>query len=352
MPEDKSDFFELLVSRQFQPWLETQQLSLAFTTYQTGKLFLLGSSTTPGELSLFERTFNRCMGLWSDGQTIWMSSLYQLWRFENALEANQTHGGYDRVYVPQVGYTTGDIDVHDITVRGDGDVVFANTRFSCLASPSETSSFTPRWTPSFIDRLAAEDRCHLNGVANVDGCPKYVTVVSQSNVADGWRDHRRSGGCIIDVQSNAVICEGLSMPHSPRMHRGDLWVLNSGTGYFGRVDLKRGVFEPITLCPGYARGLCLHDDYAIVGLSHCRRDRTFSGLELESNLERHGAEPRCGLLVVDLRSGDAVHWLRLEGVVQELYDVVVLPKVKKPMAVGFLTDEVQRMVQLGKMRPL
>lgn len=75
---------ELTGSRQFTSWLHEQQASLAFTTYQSGKLFLIGMQAD-GRLSVFERTFNRCMGLWGDGQTLYMSTLYQLWRFENAL---------------------------------------------------------------------------------------------------------------------------------------------------------------------------------------------------------------------------------------------------------------------------
>ena len=161
------------------------------------------------------------MGLCSDnnGQTLWMSSLFQLWRFENALEPGQTADGYDRLYVPQIGYTTGDIDVHDVAVDSNGRVVFVNTLFGCLSTKSDTHSFRPLWKPPFISRLAAEDRCHLNGMAMKDGRPKWVSAVSQSDVNDGWRDRRRDGGCIIDVETNEIVVEGLSMPHSPRWYR-------------------------------------------------------------------------------------------------------------------------------------
>ena len=175
---------EINASRQFTNWLHEQRLSLGFTTYQAGKLFLLGLQPN-GRLSVFERTFNRCLGLWSDGQTMWMSSLYQLWRFENVLERDQSASGYDRLYVPQVGYTTGDLDIHDVTVEASGRVVFVNTLFGCLATISETHSFVPLWKPPFLSRLAAEDRCHLNGLALEHGKVKYVTAISQSDVADG-----------------------------------------------------------------------------------------------------------------------------------------------------------------------
>jgi uncharacterized protein (TIGR03032 family) len=205
---------ELMGSRQFTSWLAEQQVSLAFTTYQTGKLFFIGLQQD-GRLSIFERTFNRCMGLWASEQTLWMTSLYQLWRFENVLEPGQRANGYDRLYVPQIGYVTGDLDIHDVAIDGDGRLVFVNTLFGCLGTHSDTHSFVPLWQPPFLSKLAAEDRCHLNGMAMCNGKAKYVTAVSQADVADGWRDRRRDGGCVIDVETNEIIVTGLSMPHSP-----------------------------------------------------------------------------------------------------------------------------------------
>src|SRR4051812_43582084 len=104
-PSAEEPWVDVQASRRFAGWLADQQVSLAFTTYQTGKLCLLGRKPD-GNLAVFERTFNRCLGLWADGQTLWVSSLYQLWRFENALRPGQLHEGHDRLYVPRVGYTT------------------------------------------------------------------------------------------------------------------------------------------------------------------------------------------------------------------------------------------------------
>ena len=369
-PSTSAPSLEITASRQFTSWLAEQNLSLAFTTYQAGKVFFIGLQPN-GQLSVFERSFERCMGLYAEGSTLYMSSLYQLWRFENALSAGEVHNGYDGVYVPQVDYITGDLDVHDVVVevppqpplsRGEqekqsfvraltkgglGGVIFVNTLFSCLATVSEKYSFIPLWQPPFISKLAAEDRCHLNGLALRDGLPRYVTAVSQSDVADGWRDRRPDGGCVIDISSNEIILTGLSMPHSPRWYRDKLWLLNSGTGEFGCADIERGVFEPVAFCPGYMRGCAFSGDFAIVGLSKPRHNKTFSGLSLDENLRAKDAEPRCGLVVIDLRSGDIVHSLRIEGVVEELYDVQVLPGVRRPMAIGFKTDEIRRVVTMG-----
>jgi uncharacterized protein (TIGR03032 family) len=172
--------------------------------------------------------------------------------------------------------------------------------------------------------------------------------VGESDVVDGWRDHRAAGGIVMDVQNNEVVAGGLSMPHSPRWHQDKLWVCNSGTGEFGHVELDTGRFVPLTFCPGYMRGLFFHGDYALVGLSKPRRNRTFSGLALDGNLKSRKAEARCGVQVIDLRTGDTVHWLRIEGVVTELYDVITLPGVKRPMALGFKTNEIGRVLSIEK----
>ena len=341
-----ANHLEMMGSRSFNNWLGEQKISLAFTTYQAGKVFFIGLQPD-GRLSIFERTFNRSMGLWATPQTLWMSSLYQLWRFENALTDKQIYQGYDRLYVPQIGYTTGDLDVHDIAVDSEGKVIFVNTLFSCLATVSEKHSFIPLWQPPFISKLAAEDRCHLNGLAMSEGQPRYVTAIGQTDVADGWRDRRTDGGCIIDVRNNEIIVTGLSMPHSPRVYQDRLWVLNSGTGYFGSVDLQAGKFEPMTFCPGYLRGMAFIGNYAVVGLSKPRENKTFSGLPLDDNLLAKNAEARCGLMVIDLNTGDIVHWLRITGIIQELYDVTVLPGVLRPMALGFKSEEIRRSITIG-----
>lgn len=346
---EEREWLQVLGSRYLTSWMAEQQISLAFTTYQTGKLFLVGRGDNQ-QLSVFERTFNRSMGCWAsaDAQTLWMSSQYQLWRFENALLPGNLHQGHDCLYVPRTAFTTGDLDIHDVAVEDSGRVVFVNTLFGCLATLSERCSFTPLWRPKFLSALAPEDRCHLNGLALRDGRARYVTVVSQSDVADGWRDRRGDGGCVIDVQSNEVIARGLSMPHSPRWYRDKLWVLNSGTGEFGSIDLQEGRFEPITFCPGYLRGLSFVGDYAVVTLSKPRSDLTFGDLKLDDQLRRREAAAQCGLQIIDLRTGGIAHWLRLEGMVTELYDVVALPNVTRPMALGLKSDEIARMLTVDE----
>ncbi len=342
---EESPKFELSSSRQFSSWLGEQNLSIAFTTYQAGKVFFVGLNPN-GRLSVFERTFARCMGLAGDDQTLWMSSLFQMWRLENTLPQGELSNGYDRLYVPRAAYTTGDLDVHDIAVGEDGKPIFIATLFSCIATISDTHSIKPLWKPPFISRLAAEDRCHLNGLATENGKPKYVTAVSQTDITDGWRDHRQNGGILMDVENNEVIVNGLSMPHSPRLHDGGLYLADSGTGRFGKVDLGTGRFEEIAICPGFVRGVAIVNGFAVIGLSMPRHNKTFSGLALQETLAEKGVEPRCGIMVIDLKTGDTVHWLRLHGMITELYDVVALPNVRRPSALGLRSDEIRRTISL------
>ena len=250
-------------------------------------------------MSVFERTFKRAMGLWSDGDTLLLSNLYHLHRFNNTLGAGQDADGYDGLYAPRLSHIAGDIDVHDLALGADGKPVFINALFSCLATVSDTHSFKPLWRPSFISDLQPEDRCHLNGLALKDGSPAYVTAISSTNVTEGWRDHRQSGGVVIDIESNEIIGQGFSMPHSPRWHNGKLWLANSGTGEFCWVDLASGKFEPVAFCPGYVRGVAFHGNYAILGLSRPRDNKTFNSLALDDRLEKEQINARSGLVVVD-----------------------------------------------------
>src|SRR5215471_13633218 len=227
----------LLLSARFSDWLASVDAALSLTTYQAGRLFFIGRKADGG-VRAHERMIEQCQGLWTDGQTLWTSGRYMLWRFENVLRNGAvTPTGADRKFVPVEGRVIGGIDTHDI---GVGDVdgarqrpIFVNTLYCCLATISETASFRPLWRPSFLSALVPEDRCHLNGLAMDGARPAFVSAVSRSDVADGWRDRRHDGGIVIDVASNEIVASGFSMPHSPRLYDGKLWLLNSGAGEFG-----------------------------------------------------------------------------------------------------------------------
>lgn len=330
-------------SRGLAGWLAQHRLSLAISSYQTGRIYLVGSDKQ-GRVSFFERIFERAMGVVGNAQRIYLGGLYQLWRFENVLRPNEViHGQFDKCYVPRNAQTIGDLDIHELGIRKNGKVVFVNTKYSCLAELSQTHSFKAIWKPTFISKLAPEDRCHLNGLAMVDGEPKYVTAVCKSDSVDGWRDRRQDGGVVIDVQTDEIVCEGLSMPHSPRWHNGRLWVLNAGTGHLGWVDFENKAFVPHASVPGFARGLSIIGNVAAVGLSKPRNQR-FEGLQLDEELKKRDAEPWCGVQIISLTNGDVMNWIRFEGDISEIFDIAFLPNVKNPMMIGLRTAEIRDLI--------
>jgi uncharacterized protein (TIGR03032 family) len=331
---------EIQVSRGFAAWLLSNQLSLAFTSYQTGQLFLVGVLPN-GNVSFNQQNFQRAMGVCYQYGHLMLGSLFQVWRLENMLRPGEIgNKAFDSVMVPRNAQTTGDIDVHEIALDRAGRVVFVNTKYSCLATFSPTHSFRPIWKPPFISKLAPEDRCHLNGLAMVDGAPKYVTAVSRGDVISGWRERRHEGGVLIDVETNRVVTDRLSMPHSPRVWDGGVYALDSGRGFLIRVDPETGDKTDICFCPGFLRGLAFHNGHALVTVSKPRKG-AFTGLALDDALRERDGEPWCGVLVIDVRNGGIVEWVSLKGHITECFDVAAMPGVRCPMSVGVGSLEIQ-----------
>jgi len=328
----------LTVSRGLADWLRSADLSFAFTSYQTGQLFLMGV-LPDGTVSFNQQNFVRAMGLCYQPGRLYLGALSQVWRLENMLRPGErANGRFDMALVPRNAQTTGDLDIHELGTDGDGRVIFVNTRYSCLATLDLVHSFRPVWTPPFVSRLAPEDRCHLNGVAFAGGAPRYVTAVSRSDSVDGWRERRHEGGVLVEVESGRIVTDRLSMPHSPRLHDGLLYALDSGRGEIVRIDPESGARDTVAFCPGFLRGLSIHAGRALVTVSK-PRGGTFAGLALDGALRRRDAEPWCGVLVVDLATGDIADWVRLDGAITELFDVVAMPGVACPMAIGPDTPE-------------
>lgn len=338
-----ADQTQISVSRGFGQWLNRMGCSLAFSSYQTGQLFLVGMLPN-GQVSFHQQNYVRAMGLHASSQRLYVGSLFQIWRLENVLAPHErANGDFDRLYVPRNAQTIGDIDVHELGVDKAGRVIFVNTKFSCLATTSITHGFKPLWKPGFISRLAAEDRCHLNGLAMQDGAPAFVTAVSRSDMINGWRDRRHEGGVLIDVRDDRIVTDQLSMPHSPRVTPEGIYLLDSGRGMLARVDPKSGERTDIAFCPGFLRGLAIHNGHAIATVS-LPRDGAFGGLALQDELKKRDGEPWCGICVVDLRSGDLVEWIRLNGAIKELFDVAVIPEARCPMALGVNSPDIQSLI--------
>jgi uncharacterized protein (TIGR03032 family) len=279
------------------------------------------------------------MGLAVDARRLMIGTRDRIWALRNAPDIApriEPAGRHDACYLPRSCHVTGDIGVHEMAWAGD-ELWAVNTRFSCLCTLDPDYSFVSRWRPSFVTALAAEDRCHLNGLAIVDERPRYATALGETDTAGGWRAHKPQGGCLLDVPTGEIVARGLSMPHSPRWHDGRLWILESGTGRLVLVDLATGHRQGVADLPGFARGLTLCGEYAFVGLSRIRKTSTMDGVPLAERRE----QLKCGVAVVDLRIGRVMGSLEFQTAVEEIFDVQLLPDVRFPEVIGFQQDTIQ-----------
>lgn len=317
-------------------WLHAHDVTITFT--HAGQVLCLSAPDGPSaDPRVVRQPFAGAIGLAADGaDTIWVSGRWQLWCLRNTLPSGETtEADEDRVYVPRVAHTTGYLGIHDIGLDSERRPVFVNTLFSCLAHPSTRHNFEPLWMPRFISRLVPEDRCHLNGVAlDGGGQPAYVTSVSTANRAEGWREHRRDGGVVIDVASDAIVATGLSMPHSPRLHNGRLLITEAGHGRLTQIDLDSGRTETIMQVGTYLRGMTICDNHAIVGASGSRTGSDYEGLPLHDYLTRTGDRAESGLYVVNLDTGQVEHTFTLKGREREVFNIATLPNTRKPLVCG------------------
>jgi len=302
--------------------------SLLVTTYQAGKLVLVRDEGD--HLNTHFRAFQAPMGMALAGDRLAVGTTIQVWEFVDvpAVAAKlDPPGRHDACFLPRSSHVTGNIQIHEMA-WGGGTLWVVNTRFSCLCTLDGSASFAPRWRPPFVRALEPTDRCHLNGLGMVDGRPRYVTALGETDEPAGWRANKARGGILMDVASGEVITRGLSMPHSPRWYAGRLWVCESGAGTLGFIDPNTLKYEPIAVVPGFTRGLDFAGNLAFVGLSQVRESAVFSGIPITERLAEH--ERTCGVCVIDLTSGQVVALLRFETAVQEVFAVAVLPGRRYP----------------------
>jgi len=309
-------------------------ISLLVSTYQAGKLIVVRAQGE--ELNTHFRNFASPMGVVYQAETgrLAIGAKSEVWEFHNQtdvapkLEPKDT---CDAAFLPRRVHHSGDIRIHEMAYIGR-EIWAVNTRFSCLCTFDADSSFVPRWRPNFVSALAPEDRCHLNGMAIKDGRIKLVSCLGATDTPGGWRENKRDGGRVLDIETGETVISGLSMPHSPRFHGGHVWILESGYGTISTADLKTGKTQIIAKLPGFTRGLDFYGPFAFIGLSQVRESAVFSGIPLVEELSE--SERTCGVYVVDVRNGATVAFLRFEGIVQEIFAVTVLPSIKFPDVVN------------------
>ncbi|HLX70408.1 MAG TPA: TIGR03032 family protein [Verrucomicrobiae bacterium] len=322
-------------SENFPALLEQLRLSVLISTYQTGHLVVV--SARGGKLTLSFNQFERAMGIAVKPGTIAICTRKEVWFLRNAPDiAAKLPGQHDACFLARTSHFTDDIQAHEaawINADGKDEFWIVNTLFSCLCTLHPHYSFAPRWRPPFISAPRPEDRCHLNGLAVVDGRPRYVTALAETDTPSGWRAAKHNGGCIIEVPNGRLVVRGLSLPHSPRVHGDRILFLHSGTGELAAADQASGELTPIARVPGVSRGLTLHGGYAFIGLSKARP--TLEGVPIVADRDKL----RCGLWVIDLRTGAIAAHLEFTAGVEEIFDVQVLRGLASPCVSGPAADK-------------
>ena len=329
-------------SASFEDWLIQSGGSLVVSTYQAGKVAMIGHDGR--QATLLMRDFDKPLGLAVAGGRLVLATRYDVTIFANSPLLGHEYvegqpGRYDALYLPRATYHTNDLHTHDVAVTHEGITLVA-TRFSCLARLSFDFNFVPFWRPRFVTDLVPEDRCHLNGLAVRDGQPRYVTALGTTDTPGGWRERKADGGVLIDVQTSEIILRGLSMPHSPRWYDNRLWLLNSGTGELFVMDPESGRYDVACRLPGYLRGLTFVGPYALVGLCKIREKHIFGGLPVQ---QLHQHLP-CGIAIIDLRSGAQAGFFEFTEGCEELFEIQFLPGARRPMILNLEKPQVRQAV--------
>jgi uncharacterized protein (TIGR03032 family) len=313
-------------SSSFPEFLRNHNLTIAFSTYQAGKVILV-SSLDGRSIQMFAKNFKHPMGIavYENQLAIADKSKVNLFVSSRALAINfpQKKSYYESLYLPQASYFTGMADIHEIEWGIDG-LWAVNTAFSCLCLMDEKYSFIPRWTPEFISEILPEDRCHLNGMAMREGVPAYVTMFDRTNTKEGWRNGNVETGIIMDVETQNVVAEKLPMPHSPVLQNDSLLFLLSAIGKVMKMDTLSGEIREITSLDNFLRGMAVFNEYLIIGASGLRdSSNAFQGFEIEHK------EKAAGIYIIDQNSGEQVAKLTFTDLIKEIFSVKIIPNVSR-----------------------
>lgn len=313
----------------FVAWLQQSGGSIFISTYQCNKVAVL--SWDGRQISLLMRDFQKPLGMALHGPHLALATKHDITLFADAPQLAPDYlenvpNRYDALFLPRVSYHTGDLHAHDVAFGKEG-LWLVNTRYCCLAGLSHDYCFIPRWKPPFLSELAPEDRCHLNGLAMVDGTPRYVTALGETDTAGGWRERKADGGILMNVPEGEILLRGLSMPHSPRWHQGAVFFLNSGTGELCRYSPGASSWDVVCRLPAFLRGLCCVGNCALVGLSTIREKHLFGGLPVQQAFDKLV----CGVAIVDLTSGREIGRFEFTAGCTELYESLFVPRLQRPM---------------------
>ena len=328
-PQQATSPFSCSFSANVPELMSKLKCTLAITTYQAGKIVFL-SPRDENNLVQLPRTFPKPMGIALDqnGDKMALACKDEVTVFKNSSALAYTYPAkpkvYDSLYMPRSKFYVGPVDIHDLMWGNDG-LYAVNTLFSCIAKIGEDHSFTPYWQPPFISEIVPEDRCHLNGMAMLNGKPKFVTAFNQGNSERSWREVVTTDGILMDMDNNEILLSNLAMPHSPRIFNGDLYLLLSATGEFIKVELENKNYEVICNLNGFVRGMAYHKDFVFIAISKLRENSsTFAKLDIA------GKSKDAKIMIVHLPTKSVQGEITYHTSVDEIYDIQILPNKIRP----------------------
>lgn len=331
--------FSCQFSAQVPELLQKLNCTIAISTYQAGKLVFI-SAKDEDSLTQLPRNFHKAMGIAEDfeNQKLALACKDEIIIFKNSPElANyypKAPNKYDALYMPRSTFHTGGLDIHDLSFGIKNELYAVNTLFSCIVKIDDNYNFTPFWSPPQIDKITSEDRCHLNGMAMLNGKPKYATAFNNGNSPQSWREKITETGVIYDIEDNKIIAQELAMPHTPRIFNNELYVLLSATGELVKINKENGTYDVIVKIGGFVRGMSLHKDYLFIGLSKLRKkSSTFGKLPFAEKANQ------AGIVIVHLPTASIAGKINYLSSLDEIYDIHILRDKIRPNILNTLTDD-------------
>jgi len=204
-------------------------------------------------------------------------------------------------------------DSHEISFAADDSVISCASYQSALTRHAFGVNEVI-WTVPGVTAGTSDARSWVNGIATVNGLPKYVTALGISDVPQGWRDEAKAErGALIDAQSNQVLLHDLFFPHSPTIVDESVYFANSGHGQLCKWTPGDTSATVVATMSGWTRGIVQLDEYLIIGISQARSS-VFDAVTVNKL-----AQP--GIAVVELATGAQVEFVAMD--VREIFDIAV-----------------------------
>ena len=322
------------------------KVSVIFSTYQAGRLMLIGS-LDGNKLQQIPIPFKKPMGIAVKANQLAIAGLDEICFFASntsvvdSLKYNEKK--IDQVYVFRGSHNTSSLDIHDISYTKNNQIIGINTLFSCICKFDLTHNFIPIWKPKFISELVPEDRCHLNGLAMLNGKPKFVTALGSTNKKEGWRKDIMESGILVDVDSNEIILDGLAMPHSPTIINNELYLLESGNGRLIKVDVANKSFQVIYEFNKFVRGMKYYKGILFIGQSKIRE-----GSKAFNDLDVVYSSKNAGIIIFDLRTKASFGKITYLDTIEEIYDVDLIEGFCKPAIITRLNEKSKNLIVTPK----